>query len=238
MAARLPGLLDEVGDLLRMDWPDYAQFLDDNGIDVAMSAGLFLRRLVELTERGLDRLDPAGLDPAGLDPDPNEQLVFEQIGRLQWVRGRDLTDLLSAYQVGARTAWRHVSAIALDLGLGSEVLAALAEAVFAFVDQLSAASARGYVQEQSESVAERERFRRELSDLLLSDRSGTSAVAAAAERARWDLPSEAYVVLVDPGDETARASSTGSIPAACRCALLPCTGRSCRAPCSLRAGPG
>jgi hypothetical protein len=200
LAARLPRLLDQVGDLLRVDWPDYSQFLDENGVDVAEAAGLFVHRLIEMAVRGLEHREP---EP--LDTEPTVRLVFEQIGRLQWIHGRDLTALLSAYQVGARAAWRQVSTIALEMHLSSEVLAALAEAVFVFVDQLSSASANGYVLEQSEAVAERERFRRELSDQLLSDRSDSVAVASAAERARWELPEQACVVLVDPAEATARA---------------------------------
>jgi hypothetical protein len=199
LATRLPSLLDQVGDLLRMDWPDYARFLDDNGVDVAEASGLFVHRLIEMASRGLDHQEP---EP--LATESTVQLVFEQIGRLQWRHGRDLTVLLTAYQVGARAAWREVSTIALVMRLSSEVLAALAEAVFVFVDQLSSASANGYVLEQSEAVAERERFRRELSDLLLSGRSDSVAVSNAAERARWELPGEGCVVLVDQSDGAAR----------------------------------
>ncbi|MBD0323208.1 MAG: helix-turn-helix domain-containing protein [Aldersonia sp.] len=200
IAAQLPQLMIEVGDLLRMDWPEYAEFLDENGLNVAEAAGLFVHRLVEMTERGL-----AKLEPESLETEPTVQLVFEQIGRTQWVYGRDLTVLLTAYQVGARAAWRHVSQTALELELSSEVLAALAEAVFVFVDQLSSASAHGYVLEQSEAIADRERFRRELSDLLLSDRSDSVAVGSAAQRAGWELPVEACVILVDADDSDARA---------------------------------
>ena len=73
--------------------------------------------------------------------------------------------------MGARVAWHHVSRAALELGVEPEALAALAEAVFIFVDQLSSASARGYVLEQSEAAGARERLRDELVELLLSDRS-------------------------------------------------------------------
>jgi hypothetical protein len=76
------------------------------------------------------------------------------------------------------------------------MLAGLAEAVFAFVDQLSSASARGYVQEQSHSAAEREMLRDELVELLLSDRSDSNAVQAAATRAGWTVPRVASVVLL------------------------------------------
>jgi sugar diacid utilization regulator len=50
--------------------------------------------------------------------------------------------------------------------------------------------------EQSEAAVTRERLRDELVDLLLSDRSDTAAVQAAATRAGWPLPREAAVILI------------------------------------------
>jgi hypothetical protein len=70
--------------------------------------------------------------------------------------------------------------------------------VFAAVDQLSAASLRGYAQEQSESALVHDRLREELAQLLLSDRSDSVVIRAAAARADWPLPHEAAVVLIDP----------------------------------------
>ena len=70
--------------------------------------------------------------------------------------------------------------------------------MFVFVDQLSSASARGYVWEQSEAVAERERRRDELVDLLLSGRADLTAVRAAAHAGRLGAAGEAAVILIDP----------------------------------------
>jgi hypothetical protein len=197
---RLPRLLDEVGELLRQEWPDYAAFLAEEHDEVAVAAEAFMRWLVRTAENGLSRLPP---DPV---PEPGAQLgLFEEIGRIQWREGRDLSTLLSAYQVGARVAWRHVSTIALDTGVAPEALAALAEAVFVFIDQLSSASARGFVLEQSEAAVTRERLRDELVELLLSDRSDTTAVRAAAARSGWPLPREAAVILVEPDNPLGQA---------------------------------
>jgi sugar diacid utilization regulator len=90
--------------------------------------------------------------------------------------------------------------------LSPDVLAVLADAVFVFVNQLSSASAHGYVLEQSESSAARERLRQELSDLLLSDRSDMAALQLAASRAGWSLPAKAAVILVEPTDQHARSN--------------------------------
>ena len=135
---RLPRILDEVHQRFRTDWPDYADFLAREQDEVRGAAREFLRQLIEIVEQ------PDG-DPARAHDTSPQTLLFEEIGRVQWREGRDLTTLLSAYQVGARVAWHHVSAVALEVGAPPDALAALAEAVFIFVDQLSSASARGYV---------------------------------------------------------------------------------------------
>ena len=53
---------------------------------------------------------------------------------------------------GPGVAWRQMSQRALERGSAPNALAALAEAVFCFVDQLSSASAAGYLAEQSEAA--------------------------------------------------------------------------------------
>jgi hypothetical protein len=196
----MPQLLAEVGQLLSGDWPDYAQFLAEESDEVTSAAEAMFRKLVRIAAQGPPQL------PADAIPESGAQVaLFEEIGRVQWREGRELTTLLSAYQVGARVAWHHVSSAALEVVVAPQVLASLAEAVFAFVDQLSSASARGYVMEQSEAAATRERLRDELAELLLSDRSDTVAVRAAAGRAGWLWPREAAIIFVDPDNAVGRA---------------------------------
>lgn len=199
LEAEMPALLTEVSRLLERDWPDYAQFLATDREEVLVASGAFTNRLLEVGRR----LATAGAPTLGLDDFSRD--VFESIGRLQWREGRDITTLLTAYQVGARAAWWHVSSAALRLDLERGTLASLAEAVFEFVGELSSASARGYAQEQSENALERERLRDALSRLLLSGRATQGAVASAAAAAGWPLPREAAVVLVEPDDQEARA---------------------------------
>ncbi|WP_432837434.1 PucR family transcriptional regulator [Dactylosporangium sp. CA-092794] len=189
---RVPDMLNEVRELLEREWPDYAKFLAEEHAEVSIAAEAFARWLVDSAEHGLDH-------PPGESAEVTQLALFEEIGRIQWREGREVSTLLSAYQVGARVAWHYVSAAALETGLPPQTLAALAEAVFAFVDQLSSASARGYVMEQSQSVVERGRLRDELVELLLSDRSDSTSVRAAANRAGWTLPRAAAVILV-PAD--------------------------------------
>ncbi len=197
LEARLPQVLDEVGEQLRADWPDYADFLVRERAEVDAAAREFLRYLVQIVTESR---------PPGPDADDSARsALFEEIGRIQWREGRELTTLLSAYQLGARVAWHHVAGTALERNADLPTVAALAEAVFIFVDQLSSASARGYVLEQGEAAGERERRRDDLVDLLLSGRADETAVRGAAARAGWSLPRTAAVILLDPDNPIGQA---------------------------------
>src|SRR5437588_614033 len=68
--------------------------------------------------------------------------------------------------------------------------AALAEAIFAYIDSLSADSVEGYAQAQSEFAGERERRRAELVAALLGRAPGVDA-AALATILEWPLPRSA-----------------------------------------------
>ncbi|HEX5087648.1 MAG TPA: helix-turn-helix domain-containing protein [Nocardioides sp.] len=203
LLARLPGLLDEVSAGLATNWPDYSEFLATDRTGVVEAAGIFVRWLAELS--GQPPQGSPGPDGRGIGPeDPTVQLVFEQIGRREMRAGNDLTRLLTAFQLGARVAWRHVSATGLELGLRPESLATLADAVFGFVNQLSFAAARGYLAAQLDDARALERNREALADLLLSGRAGTPATRAAAVRAGWAIPDRLAIAVVDPDDEAAR----------------------------------
>jgi hypothetical protein len=193
---RLPVILAEVRELLAEQHPDYAGFLAEEFDDVVTAARGFAGRLVGLAAQSQD----GTILEAGL-----EQTLFEEIGRAHFQHGQDLGGLLAAYRAGAAVAWRHVAQVALGLGVCSEAFAALASTVFTAVDQLSAASLRGFADQQAESALAQDRMRDELARLLLSDRSDSTAIRAAAARVGWSLPQEAAVVLIDPDDEAARA---------------------------------
>jgi len=197
---RVPALLADVATALDACWPDYARFLRCNDAEVAQAAEMALQRLLH----GQDRFNGV------------EQHLFEEIGRIQCECGRDLADLLSAYQAGAGVCWRHLSEIAVAAELPPGDLASLAAALFSFVDTLTSCSARGFVREQAATAGARERWRDELVTLLLSPGADPAAVRAAAARAAWTVPDEACVVLLDPdnplGERTLARLDLGHLP--------------------------
>ncbi|MDX6209544.1 MAG: hypothetical protein QOE24_1935, partial [Frankiales bacterium] len=213
LAEALPDVLDEATDLLRDGWPDYAEFLEQHRDEVAAAAPLALDRILT----GPQQTRPAGRSPGTEAGTDLLSTVFEEIGRTQWRQGNPLAFLLSAYQTGARGAWRQISRMAVEQGVAAADLALLADGLFGFVDQLSTASAHGYAAEHSEAAAGRERARADLADLLLAGRGDHRAIDEAAYRAGFELPLTATVVLVDRDNAAAldaltRGSGDGWLP--------------------------
>jgi hypothetical protein len=193
LEADIPVLIREIVDSLGDSQPDYAAYLDADSDDVIALAQEALRLLVTMAGTGQELVEQL------------PQATFEEVGRLEFEAGRSLRDLLSAYRIGARVAWRYMARVSIEQGAGAELLAALAEAVFAFVDALSDATARGYARAQSVAGAERERRRFALAELLLSGTADPAAVEELATAAGWRAPASLALVLVAQpvGGETA-----------------------------------
>jgi sugar diacid utilization regulator len=117
------------------------------------------------------------------------------LGRGEARSGRSMDALLAAYRIGARVSWRELSEIAVEEGMAAPALAQFAELVFAYIDELSAASVVGHADE----LATAERIHeRELERLALDLCRGASeeVLAARAARARWELPQTLTAVVV------------------------------------------
>ena len=81
-------------------------------------------------------------------------------------RGRTLAALQSAYQVGTRTAWRRIAGSPAARQLPPEVIFALAEALFTYVEQLGAASVAGWAYEDARNAGSVQTRRHALVELL------------------------------------------------------------------------
>jgi hypothetical protein len=132
--------------------------------------------------------------------------VYLALGRGEQRAGRTLDSLQAAYRIGARISWRRFADACRRAGVGAEPLALLAEAVFAYIDELAADSVEGFAQAQAEVEDLRRRRRRELATLLLAEPAADPAdVAAAARAAAWDVPA-GLAAIACPEDALARVS--------------------------------
>jgi hypothetical protein len=211
----LPQATEEILATIAREVPEYARPLE-GGFGVAIRTGVSeaLRQFVALIR------DPdAGRGPG--------REVYVTLGRGELREGRTLDALQSAYRVGARVAWRRVAEAARRQGADPEQLALLAEAIFAYIDELSADSVEGYAQAQREQEGERQSRRRELLALLLREPTAEEAdLRAAAEAADWRLPRSAAPLAVAEADlgRVGRRLSTDALVASVEgtgCALVP-----------------
>jgi sugar diacid utilization regulator len=102
---------------------------------------------------------------------------------------------LSAYRIGARVAWQRMSETAVEQGVDAGSMARFAELVFAYIDELSAASVAGHTDELATTGRVRQRLLERLATQLLEG-APAETVAATAERADWQLPETLTAVLV------------------------------------------
>ncbi len=153
--------------------------------------------------------------------------VYVELGRGEFRQGRTLDSLQAAYRVGARVAWRRLAAAGRRAGLEAEPLSLLAEAIFAYIDELAADSVDGFAEAQREVADLRRRRRRELADLLLREPPSERAdVVAAARAAGWELPRRAAAIAAAESrlGELARALPPDALAIAVDglgCLLLP-----------------
>ena len=134
------------------------------------------------------------------DPSPDSheaRATYVNLGRGEFHAGRSLDTLLAAYRVGARLAWRRFVEAGVEAGLSPPVIYSLGEAIFAYIDELSAESAEGYAEEQSAAAGESERRRRRLVRLLSQHPPASQeTIRTAAAAAGWTLPRGGVAALV------------------------------------------
>jgi hypothetical protein len=180
----LPAISDEILRAIGQEVPEYARPLEGAfGRGVRSGVGQALERFLALVR---------GRNPS----DPSFSGVYVALGREELRAGRTLDALQSAYRVGARVAWRRMADVSAASGFDQTVTSRLAEAMFAYIDELSAESVEGYARAQSELAGERERLRNELVQALLRAALGAD-VTGLAERLGWAVPPSASALACD-----------------------------------------
>ena len=184
----LPALRDEILAVIAEEVPEYARPLEGGfGRGLRLGVDEALRQFARLVE-----------NPDGGRAQSRE--VYRGLGRGEMREGRSLDSLQAAYRLGARVAWRRLSAVGLEAGLSGEELCFLADAIFAYIDELSADSVEGYAQAQEVAAGERERRRRRVLGALLAETVDMDALRSAAAEADWKLPRKVALLACDPAD--------------------------------------
>jgi hypothetical protein len=164
--------------------------------------GANIRSAVQLALGGFLKV-AAG--PSGATAGPRSPVLdgAYALGRGEARAGRSMEALLAAYRIGARESWRQFSRAAVETDLPADTMARFAELVFAYIDELSAASAAGHTDELATTGRVRERYLNLLVRDLLAGESA-ARLAEAADRAGW-RPTTTLAAVVLPTGHASRA---------------------------------
>jgi hypothetical protein len=196
LRGRLPAIATTTVAAVIDEVPDYRGALGG-------SAGDTIEKAVQMAIAGFLKLAAGGTDVDPSTPRGPTREGAYALGRGEARGGRSMDSLLAAYRVGARVAWRELAQAAAEAGLPATTMAKFAELLFAYIDDLSAASVAGHTDELTTSGRVRDRYRERLGLLLLA-RAGAEALTAAAARAEWTPPTSLTAVLL-PAAEARRA---------------------------------
>lgn len=188
LRAQLPTIAARTVAALTAEVAEYAGALSgemgatiENAVEVAL--GAFLRLAAQAEDA-----DPSTPLNAALEG-------AYALGRGEARSGRTMDALLAAYRVGARVAWRELSATAVAGGLPAATVGRFAELVFVYIDELSAASVAGHTDELAVTGRVREHYLERLGQALVAGEEHEGLVAR-AERAGWTPPDTLTAVLL------------------------------------------
>jgi len=188
----LPRLADDIIAAIAADVPGYARPMEGRfGQVVRFGVEVALNRFVDILE-GEDLGEASARE------------TYVRLGAGEFRAGRSLDALLAAYRVGARLAWRRCVETGRRAGFPPDALYDLGEAIFAYIDEISAESAEGYAEAQSEAAGESQRRRQGLLRLLVQEPPAPAdAVRNAAQAAGWALPRRVAAVVAAEADQPA-----------------------------------
>lgn len=182
--ALTPAADEAVGAIVR-DIPSYAELSRRDNDTLTDAVQLALGHFLTLAARQADAAVPI---------EPSTVGAYD-LGRGEARSGRSLDALLAAYRIGARVSWRRLSRIAADGGMSATALGAFAELVFAYIDELTAASVAGHADELAKTGRARRRNLERLVRLLVAQ-APADRLAEAADQAGWTPPTTLTAVLL------------------------------------------
>jgi len=191
LRSRLPGVAEQTVQSIIEQVPAYTDAL-------AGPIGANIRSAVELALGGFLKWAGRRVGSAAGSPLAPALEGAYALGRGEARAGRSMDALLAAYRIGARESWRQFSRTAVETGVPADTMARFAELVFAYIDELSAASAAGHSDELATTGRVRERYLNLLVRGVLSGESSDRLVDH-AERAGWRPPATLAAVLLPSG---------------------------------------
>jgi hypothetical protein len=200
----LDGASDEIIAAVRAEVPDFARPM----------TGRFGMRITEGVTVALNQF----LDLLGRDEPLTDVRIYRSLGQLEHGEGRTLAALQATYQVSSRILWRRLAASDTARTLPAEVIFRLAEALFTYIEAVSAASVEGWAAEEAGRVGSVQTRRRALVEVLARRPPASAAeIETAAVEAGWHVPAKvAALVVEDP------VAVAGRLPGAVGADLGPC----------------
>jgi hypothetical protein len=184
-AALRPELADTTDGIIeavRAEVPEYARPL----------TGRFGARITEGVSVALGQF----LDLLGRDDSLDDATVYRALGQLEHREGRTLAALQSAYQVGTRRLWQRLAASTTARQLPPEVIFSLAEALFGYIEQISAASVAGWADEEASRAGSLQARRHALVELLARP-TAPAELERVAAAAGWTVPARLAALVVE-----------------------------------------
>ncbi|MDH6224502.1 MULTISPECIES: PucR family transcriptional regulator [Streptomyces] len=183
-------IIEEVVGAIRTEIAEYARPADETYMHVVN------RGVAQALEGFLARLSGSGTDWDDV------KATYQRIGRGEAEEGRSLDSFQAALRLGARVTWRRMSELLEVHRLPPHVLITFGETIFLHLDEMAAATTSGYTEARLHAAGELQQRRSRLIDLLTSDPAvAPEAVAGLARTARWPLPRDMAVVVIDHAAE-------------------------------------
>ena len=195
LGAAVTAIADEAVDSIMREVPSYTGALTGR-------MGHVIRGAVQLALGNFLKVarGPDGSDPSV--PIAQSTVAAYDLGRGEARSGRSMDALLAAYRIGARVCWRGLSDVAVAAEVPAATLGRFAELVFAYIDELSAASVAGHGDELATTGRARERYLEQLAGHLVAG-AEAQVLSAAAGRAGWAPPRTLTAVLLPDGQVSA-----------------------------------
>jgi hypothetical protein len=137
---------------------------------------------------------------------PSREVYFD-FGRGELRAGRSIDAVLTAYRVAAQASWRAMARSGHAAALDPQALYGVAEATFAYMHRMSAATVEGFAYERSLRAGERRDRRKRLVELLLrTPPCARAELERDAAEVGWRVPA-LLAVLAFPDERVTRMAA-------------------------------